>query len=102
MQMRNCVKYIGRFIVVDIKKPIFETETYSRVRVNKKYSDDARITFRYLLVRCPKGELVFLPKALKKMKIVKEAFLYPDNPMKMYELDIPHCKKKLDEYYQVR
>jgi hypothetical protein len=97
--MNNHVKYTSIYLIIDIEKPIFETDTYSRVRINKKYADQARISSKYLIVRCPKGELMLYPKTMKKLKTVEEVFLYPNNPMKMYELDIPHCEKKPDRFY---
>ncbi len=101
MQMSNHVKYVGRFLIVDIEKPLFDGDYVSRIRVNKEYADKARLSSRYLVIRTPKGELIMYPKILKSMKTVKEVFKYPDNPMKMYELDIPHCQKRPDEYFEV-
>jgi len=101
MKMSNYVRYVGRFLIVDIVKPIFEGKYVSRVRVNKEYADKARISMRYLVVRCPKGELILYPKTMKKVKVVKEVFLRLDEPMSMYELDIPHCEKRPNEFYEV-
>ena len=97
--MSNFVHSRGNFLIIDIVKPIFETDDYSRVRVNKKYFDKARTSSMYVLIRTERGEHIFLPKAMKKTKVVKEVFLYPDRPMEMYDLDIPHCDKKDEEYY---
>jgi len=101
MRMSGKVHYYKKFIKVDIDEPIFEATDYSRVRINEKYVKEARSSGRYLVVGTQKGELIYLPKALSKIgKKVKEVFLYADNPMKMYELDIPHSMKKDEEYWQ--
>jgi len=91
---------IGNFLVVDIHKPMSSQEEYDFCRVNKQYFDKAKNDGKWVLVRTPNGEQKFMPKAMKKFKVVKEVFLYPDNPMKMYELIIPKCEKKPNEYYQ--
>ena len=101
MKMSDFVHYRGRFLIIDIIKPIFEGDYISRVRINKEYADKARLSSRWLVVRVPKGEIVFFPKNMKKLKVVKEVFKRPDDPMKMYELDIPHCEKKPIEFYEV-
>ena len=90
---------IGNFVVIDIHKPMSSTETYDFCRVNKQYFDKARKSARAVLVRTPYGERIFMPKHMKDFKTVKEAFLFPDNPMTMYELTIPHNEKKPNEYY---
>jgi hypothetical protein len=54
----------------------------------------------YVLVQTKNGERVFMPKGLKRQKVYKEEFLFPDNPMKMYELVIPKGKKKDLDYYR--
>lgn len=100
MRMDGKVHRYRRFIIVDIEKPIFESGEYSRVRVDEKYVKEARSTGRFLVVRVPRGEVVYLPKALTKVaKKVKEVFLYPNSPLSMYELDIPHGMKKEEDYY---
>ena len=101
MKMSNFVHYKGRFLIVDILKPIFVGDYISRVMINKDYVDKARISSRYLVVRTPKGELLCFPKTMKKMKVIKKVFKRVDDPMKMYELDIPHCEKRLEEFYEV-
>jgi len=72
---------------------------YDFCRVNKTYFDKAKKSSRYVLVRTPNGERVFMPKACKKYKVVKEVFLFESRPMEMFELCIPHCKKQPDDYY---
>lgn len=92
---------LGKYIVVNMRKPMnwkYE-HGYDFVRVRKRYFDEAKKSERLVLVRTPKGERVFSPNGMKKFKVVKEVFLPPDKPMKMYELVIPHCKKKPDEAY---
>ena len=72
---------------------------YDFVRVNKAYFDRAKKSGRSVLVRTPNGETTFMPKSMKKQKVVKEVFKYKDNPMPMYELMIFHGEKKPNEYY---
>jgi len=91
---------IGNFVVVDIHKPMNSQNAYDFCRVRKDYFDSAKKSGRYVLVRTSNGERQFMPKHMKDYKVVKEIFLFPDNPMKMYELTIPNCKKKPNEYYQ--
>lgn len=91
---------IGNFVVIDIYKPMGSHGYYDFCRVRKDYFDSAKKNGRYVLVRTPHGEKVFMPKAMKKTKIVKETFLFPEKPMKMYECVIPKGQKKPKEYYQ--
>ena len=100
MRMTRKVHYYPRYIVVDIDKPIFESGDYSRVRVDEKYVKEATLTSKVLVVRTVRGEQGYFPKTLKKVgKKVKEVFRYEDNPMTMYELDIPNSMKREDDYY---
>ncbi len=91
---------IGNFLVVDIHKPLSVHSDYEFCRVWKDYFDKARKQGKYVLVRSPKGERVFMPKSMKHTKTVKETFLFPDRPMVLYECIIPTVQKKPDEYYQ--
>lgn len=91
---------VGNFVVIDIHKPLNSQADYDFCRVRKDYFDSAKKAGRYVLVRTPHGERVFMPKAMKKVKTVKETFLFPDKPMKMYECVIPTGEKKPTEYYQ--
>jgi len=93
---------LGNFLVVDIHKPMSSTDTYDFCRVRKDYFDYAKKKSYFLLIRTPNGERVIMPKdkSIKRWKKVKEVFLFPDNPMVLYELCIPKCEKKPDEYYQ--
>ena len=85
------VHYYPKYVVIDIHKPLYTHEGKDTVRVWEKYVLEALMTFRSLTVRTPNGEQVFFPKAVKKMgKKVKEVFLRPDEPMPMFELEIPH------------
>lgn len=93
------LEILGDHIVVDIHKPMSVQSDYDFCRVRKDYFDKARKSMRYVLVRTPNGERVFFPKAMKKQKVVEEVFLFKDRPMKLFELIIPHCIKKPDEYY---
>lgn len=92
---------LGNFIVVNIRKPLNKEGNldYDFCRVNKDYFDRAKRMGRAVLVRTPNGERIFFPKSMKEFKIVKEVFLFPDRPMEMYELTIPHGEKKPDDYY---
>lgn len=93
---------LGNFLVVDIHKPMNRDSSlpYDFCRVRKDYFDKAKKTGRYVLVRTPNGERVIMPKHMREFKIVKEVFLFPDNPMPMYEIVVPHTQKKPNEYYQ--
>jgi len=91
-------KTLGNFLVVDILKPMSSMETYDFCRVRKDYFDKAKKSSRFLLVRTPNGERIIFPKAWKE-KPVEEVFLFPNNPMKMYEIVVPKCQKKPDDYY---
>ena len=96
---------IGHFVVVDIRKPMnwdAEDRIYDVVRVWKDYFLRAKKLGYYVLVRTNKGERVFMPKAMKGFKTVKETFLFADRPMRMYQLVIPHCTKKENDYYVFR
>lgn len=101
MSMKDYISTVGRFLIADIQKPIFSTEEYSRIRIHKKWVDIANNTGRSFVCRTPTGERIYPPKSLKKHKTVKEVFLRPDEPMVMYELDIPHGEKKPREYFEV-
>ena len=100
MKMSNFVSYKSNFIIIDINDPIFVGDKISRVAINKDYIDKARHYSKYLVIRTPTGEQTFLPKNMKKMKTFKKVFLYKDNPMTMVELDIPHCDKRPNEFYE--
>ena len=91
---------IGNFMVVDIRKPMSVQPDYDFCRVRKDYFDIAKKRGNFVLVRTPNGEKVFMPKSMKDYKIVKETFLFPDNPMSMYELVIPHCTKRDEDAYR--
>lgn len=95
---------IGNFLLPpEIEKPFNwdrPQDNYDVVRVRKDYFDLAKRRGMYVLVRSKNGERVFMPKAMKRMKVYKETFLFPENPMEMYELIIPKCIKKPDEFYE--
>ena len=93
------IKTIGKFIIVEIHRPMGIQPDYDFVRVLKDYFDIAKQRNYSVLVKTPNGEKAYDPKLTKKFKIVKEVFLIPDRPMKMYELIIPHTEKKPDDYY---
>ena len=100
MKMTNYIHLYPRFLVVDIEKPLYEHASASTVRIAKTIVDRAIHSFAQLVIRTPKGEKVFFPKQVKKDgKKVKEVFLYPDNPMVMYEIEIPYSEKEdIDKY----
>ena len=97
-------KTIGNFLVPpEILKPFNwdrPQDDYDIVRIRKDYFDLAKKRGMYLLAQSKNGERVFMPKAMKRQKVYNEIMLYPDNPMKMYELIIPKCEKKPVESYQ--
>jgi hypothetical protein len=90
---------LGNHILVEIHKPMSVQPDYDFVRVRKDYFDLAKKKSLYVLVRTPNGERIFMPKGMRKFKVVKEVFLFKDRPMKMYELIIPHSVKKDNDYY---
>lgn len=99
-RMTGKVHRYNRYIIVDIDKPIFDYADYSRVRVDEKYIKEASLTSKVIVVRTVRGEQAYFPKTLKKVgKKVKEVFLYENNPMTMYELDIPNSMKKEDDFW---
>lgn len=88
--MSQYVHLYPRYLLVEIEKPLFEYNGVSTVRISKNIVDRAVHSFVQLVVITPKGEKVFYPKRVKKDgKKVKEVFLYPDNPMIMYEIEVP-------------
>jgi len=95
-------KTIGKFLIVDIHKALGVQSDYDFVRVRKDYFTKADKLHRNVLVRTPNGEKIFTPKDVKRLKTFDEIFLFPNNPMKMYELSIPHCEKKPTDYYEFR
>ena len=101
MKMSNHIRFIGRFLIIDIVKPFFIGDHISRIALNKEYIDKASMSSRYLVVRTPTGEAVFLPKTMKKVKTFDKVFKRPNEPMKMVYLDIPHCEKRPNEFYEV-
>jgi hypothetical protein len=99
--MIQYVHLYSRYLTVDIEKPLFEYNNSSTIRINKSIIDRAIHNFVNIVIRTPKGERVFFPKAIKKQgKKVKEVFLYPDMPMVMYELEIPYSEKRDEDYYK--
>jgi len=89
--MKDFVHNFPRYLVIDIEKPIYSHEGADCVRVNEKYIKQATENSQYIVIRTPNGEKQMMPKAIKKVgKKVKEVFLFPDNPMILYELLIPH------------
>lgn len=100
-RMTGKVHRYNRYIIVDIDEPIFDYADYSRVRVDEKYVKEASLTSKVIVVRTVRGEQAYFPKTLKKVgKKVKEVFLYPNSPLCMYELDIPHGMKRDEDYYR--
>jgi uncharacterized membrane protein YkoI len=98
--MKDYIHRFPRHIVIEIEKPLYTYEDADCVRIAEKYVKEATSNCQYLVVRTPKGEKLFMPKALRKVaKKVKEVFLYPDNPLVLYEINIPHSEKKeMDAY----
>ena len=101
MHMSQYVHLYSRFLVVDIEKPLYEHANVSTVRVAKTIVDRAIHSFVNLVIRTPKGEKVFFPKQVKKDgKKVKGVFLYPDNPLIMYEIEIPYSEKSDEDKWR--
>ena len=101
MQMSDYIHNFSRHLVIEIEKPLYTHEESDCVRVNEKYIKQATQNCQYLVIRTPHAEKIFMPKALKKVgKKVKEVFLYPDNPMILYEVLIPHSEKKDMDFYR--
>ena len=100
MKMKDYIHNFPRFLVVEIKDPLYIYNDSDCVRINEKYIKQASQNCQYLVIRTPHGEKQIMPKALKKVgKKVKEVFLYEDCPMTMYELVIPHGElKDMDAY----
>lgn len=93
------IKTIGKFIEVDIKKPMDVQPEYDFVRVRKDYFDRAEKMGYNVLIRTPNGERVMSPDQVKNYNVEKEIFLYPNNPMHLYNVVVPHKEKKPNDYY---
>jgi len=101
MQMKDFVHNFPRHLVIEIEKPMYTSKDTDCVRVSEKYIKQATQNCQYLVIRTPQAEKQFMPKALRKVgKKVKEIFLYPDNPMILYELIIPHSERKDMDFYR--
>lgn len=91
---------IGKFLFPpEIRKPMSVEPTYDYIRIRKDYFDLAKKRGYVVVVRSPNGERIMRPDEVKKMKVEKEVFLFPDRPMEMYALTIPKCEKKPREYF---
>lgn len=91
---------IGKFLFPpEIRKPMSVQPTYDYVRIRKRYFDVAKKGKYLVVVRTPNGERIMRPEEVKKMKVVKETFLFPDRPMEMYDITVPKCEKKPREYF---
>lgn len=90
---------LGNFQLVEIYKPMNSTDEYDVVGVDVRQFEKAKRNGRFVLVRTPNGERVFMPKHVQEFKKIKKVYLYPDNPMIEYSLVIPHCEKKDNDYY---
>jgi len=77
---------LQKYVVIPLKDPIYG----HCFAIRDKWIDMAIKTKKLLLIRTPLGQEIISPKQFKKeSKVFKKAFLYPDNPMKMYQRD---CK----------
>ena len=74
------------FIEVPIKTPLFVYEGSPCVRINSKYVRQAYKQGKLLKVTC-EGHTHYMTaeQCRSKWKKVKEAFLFPEHPMKMFE-----------------
>ena len=92
---------IGRFLFPpEIRKPLSVEPTYDYIRIRKIYFDYAKKHSYYVVVRTPNGERIMMPKEVKKEKLVKEEFMFPGNPMELYEMAVPKCDKKPREFFE--
>ena len=98
--MKDYIHRFPRNLVIEITKPMYTYEDADCVRIAEKYVKEATQNCQFLVVRTPKGEKQFFPKELRKQgKKVKEVFLRPDEPMVLFEINVPHCEKKdMDAY----
>jgi len=98
--MKDYIHRFPRVLVIKIEKPLYTYDDADCVRIAEKYVKEATHNCQFLVVRTPKGEKQFMPKELRKQgKKVKEVFLRPDEPMVLFEINIPHCEKKdMDAY----
>ena len=100
--MQNKVQVIGNFIIITIDKPIYTNEEISGVAINKEYFEKAIRHRKYLVVRTPTGETTIMPKEyIKNNKTFYKVYLFPDKPMKMYSVKVPHKEHRPREFYEV-
>lgn len=100
--MQNKVSIIGNFLIVNIDKPIYVNDEISGVAINQKYFEDAIRRRKYLVVRTPTGEVTIMPKQyIKNNKTFNKVYLFPDKPMKMYQVKVPHKEHRPHEFYEV-
>lgn len=99
--MADFVHVYPRYVVVDIYKPLFTHDGKDTIQIWDKYVIQALLSLKTLVVRTPNGEAQFSPKAVKKYgEKVKKVFKQPDNPMKMFKLEIPHSQISDNDRWQ--
>lgn len=89
----------GKFYIVFIDKPIYETTDsfgdWEVCRVRDMYIDKAIKLGKNLVVQTPTAQSIFIPKEVKKTaKIFEQVFKFADRPMKLYELRVKKCEPK--------
>jgi hypothetical protein len=74
------------YIDVPIKKAMFVYKDFPCVRINSKFIRQAYAQNKLLKITCD-GHAIYMTaeECKKKWKKVKEVFLFPNNPMVMYE-----------------
>jgi len=88
--------------LVEIKKPLYENEEGCVVNVRDKYVLGAIKSREPIKIsswwRGQPTSKIFNPRDIKaSCKIVKQVFLRPDEPMKMYQIFIPRPKSYDEE-----
>ena len=94
MKMTNYTHLYKNYLTVEITKPLFSYKEVDTVRVAKTIVDRAIHNFVALVVITPHGEKVFRPKEVRKDGLkVQEVFLRPDEPMDLFQLEVPYSEK---------
>jgi len=72
------------YIIVDIKKPLFDYENVDFVYIRNKYIKEAKRKNLYLKIITPKGTHYTTPQDwMKGCKKIEKVFKFPDRPMKL-------------------
>ena len=77
-----------------IRKPLYRTEEGIVVGIRASKVTDAIARGEPLIVSCEGNMAVFSPQWVAgNAPVIKKAFLYPDNPMRLYKLFIKSKKE---------